>query len=128
MNMESRKNSVLSYPSLVKKLHGDSLVKGNSDRQKIRSVISSDLVSDILMYLEQDALLLTGLVNPQIVQVADMIDIGGVIFVQGKRPEQSIIDKARDKNVPLATTNYTLFEASGKLYQAGLKSCPYSEE
>lgn len=114
------------YAELKKLLNAETLVDGNESDLVVDSAISSDLVSEILMYSEENSVLLTALVNPQIIRVADMIDISGIIFVQGKKPEDEIIDLAEDKCVPTAVTDCTLFEASGKLYGEGIKPCNYS--
>lgn len=118
----------LQYSEIIKTLKADVLVEDTNPNRKMHAVISSDLISDILTFLEEDALLLTGLVNTQVIRVAEMIDIGSIILVRGKKPERPMIEMAREKNVPLATTNHTLYEASGKLYKRGLKSCTYNRE
>jgi predicted transcriptional regulator len=47
----------------------------------------------------------------------------GIVFVRGKRPLQEIIDMARERNIPLICTNYTMYRSSGLLFNAGLRSC-----
>ena len=126
LKMNRNKTEKRSFHNLVNLLDAELLVNGKNSRKTLRSVISSDLISDILMYIEENSLLLTGLVNPQIIRVADMIDIGGIIFVVGKEPDEEVLNMAEEKNVPVAITESTLYEASGKLYRVGLKPCEYS--
>lgn len=81
----------------------------------------SDLMSDVLAFLEDDTLLLTGLVNHQVIRTAEMLDLKAVIFVRGKRPAEDVMKLAREHGVTLLTTKHTLYTASGILYANGLR-------
>lgn len=126
--MKNAMEKPVKYSEIIEMLKADVLVADSNPEREMRAVISSDLISDILTFLEEDALLLTGLVNTQVIRVAEMIDIGSIILVRGKQPDKPMIEMAIEKDVPLATTRHTLYEASGKLYKKGLKSCTYNRE
>lgn len=82
----------------------------------------SDLMSDVLAYVDgHGAMLLTGLINQQVVRTADMLDMRCITFVRGKKPEQEIIDLAERRDIALLSTNLRLYTACGKLYKAGLE-------
>jgi predicted transcriptional regulator len=63
-------------------------------------------------------LLLTGLMNPQVIRTAIVADLCGVVFVRGKRPGDSILSLAREAGIPVLGTSFTMFEAAGRLYEA----------
>jgi len=79
-------------------------------------------MSDVLAAIQPDAILLTGLCNPQVVRTAQMADVRAIIFVRGKRPSQETIQLAEQENIPLISSAYGMFELCGRLYQAGLPS------
>lgn len=83
----------------------------------------TDLLSDVLAYAKSKTLLLTGLVNNQAVRTAEMLDIGAIIVVRGKRVEQQTIDLAEECNIPLIRTEKTMFESCGILYKHGILPC-----
>lgn len=85
-----------------------------------RFACSSDLMSDVLAFSKDKSILLTGLVNIQVVRTADMMDIKVIIFVRGKMPSKDIIDLAEAREIVILSTKYSLFEASGMLYSNGL--------
>ena len=91
--------------------------------REITCAFGSDLISDILMCTKEPTILLTGLTNPQIVRLSDMIDLQGIIFVRGKRPTPELIDMAEERDLPMISTSFTLYKSSGILYNAGLRSC-----
>lgn len=80
----------------------------------------SDLMSDVLAYVKGKTVLLTGLMNNQVIRTAEMADLNVIIFVRGKRPDQDLITLARENNIVLMVTKDTLYTASGKLYCQGL--------
>lgn len=94
----------------------------------IEKVFAADLLSDVLAYAKEGALLLTGIINPQVVRTAEMLELVGIIFVRGKKPEMETINLARAKNIPLIRTNYIMFETCGRLYEKGLTGCIESVE
>lgn len=83
----------------------------------------ADLMSDVLAFTHVGTLLLTGLINPQVVRTAEMAEIKGIVFVRGKMPPPATIHLADEHQIPLLVSRYTMYESCGRLYQAGLKSC-----
>ncbi len=96
------------------------LTKGTETEQEIKGGYTADLMSDVLAAIQPESILLTGLCNPQVVRTAQMADIRAVIFANGKNPTQETIDLANEEHLPLISSPYSLFELSGRLYQAGL--------
>lgn len=91
-----------------------------ADSVSIHSACGSDMMSDVLAYVKDQGMLLTGLVNPQVVRTAEMMDMCCVAFVRGKRPDAAIIELAQSKNIIILTTQERMYPACGKLYKAGL--------
>jgi hypothetical protein len=84
----------------------------------VTEVGASDLMSDVLALSKPGMLLLTGLVNAQVIRTAMVVDLCGVVFVRGKKPGDSVIALARELQVPVLGTPLTMFEAAGLLYAA----------
>lgn len=80
----------------------------------------ADLMSDVLTYSHQGTLLLTGLTHPQVVRTAEMAGIAALVFVRAKRPPKETVELAREIGIPLLATRYTMFDACGRLFEAGL--------
>ena len=94
--------------------------KDNLDRE-VRSACGSDMMSDVLAYVKDQAVLLTGLVNMQVVRTAEMMDMVCVVFVRNKVPTDDIIALAEEKDIVILTTSKRMFDACGILYEAGLR-------
>ncbi len=86
----------------------------------VQTAFGSDLMSDVLAYVEEDTLLITGLTNQQVIRTAEMLDLKAILFVRGKRPCLEVIELAEEKQIVLMTTKQSLFNVSGILYQNGL--------
>jgi len=80
----------------------------------------ADLMSDVLCYDITHGLLITGLTNPQVIRTAEMADVAAILLVRGKKLPSETVDLARQVGIPVVGTGMTLFEACGRLYQAGL--------
>ena len=91
--------------------------------EDIAIACGSDLMSDVLSFVKPGALLLTGLINPQVVRTAEMADLRAICFVRGKKPAQETIEMAESKNIPLLTTPLPMFESCGRLHREGLSGC-----
>jgi predicted transcriptional regulator len=83
---------------------------------------ASDLMSDVLAFSQSGALLLTGLVNVQTIQTAHIAEINAIVLVRGKKPDSVVLAAALDKAIPLLGTPYSMYEACGILYKAGIPS------
>lgn len=81
----------------------------------------SDLMDDILSAVAKGSVLLTGLNSEKVIRTAKIADVGAVVFVRGKRPKEEILQLARSYDLPILTTQYSMFVASGRLYMNGLR-------
>lgn len=88
---------------------------------ELSSACGADLMSDVMAFVKEDVVLLTGLVNIQTVRTAVLLDIQVVVFVRGKVPDPDMVAEAQKAGIILMTTNYSLFLACGRLYEAGLR-------
>lgn len=92
-----------------------------ADRE-VYAACGSDMMSDVLAYVKDQAVLITGLCNPQVVRTAEMMDMLCIVFVRGKRPSDEAIQLAKSKNLVMLVTAHRMFSACGMLYEAGLNS------
>lgn len=89
---------------------------------EINVACGADLMSDVMAFAcSSNEMMLTGLVNPQTIRTAEMMDVKVVVFVRGKTPDALMCDIARQKSICLISTSLPMFTACGKLYNAGVK-------
>ena len=87
----------------------------------IATAFGSDLMSDVLAFVDEQAMLLTGLINSQVIRTAEMMDIVAVCFVRGMAPAEDVIELAKEKGITILSTEYPLYISCGKLYSEGLR-------
>lgn len=102
-------------------LQADVLVCEERLGDHVYSACGSDMMSDVLAFVKDQSVLLTGLLNPQVVRTAEMMDMRCIVFVRGKQPDDSIVELAKKMDITLLKTRYRLFTACGKLYENGLR-------
>ena len=88
--------------------------------REVRSACASDFMSDVLAYVKDQGLLLTGMVNPQVVRTAEMMDMKCIVFVRGKTPGEDILELARERDIVVMRSELRMFVACGLLYRSGL--------
>ncbi len=94
--------------------------KSRMDRE-VDFAFGADLMSDVLAFVNERTVLLTGLTNPQVIRTAEMMDLAAIIYVRGKRPDAASLKLAEENGMTIMCTPYTLYTTSGILYNAGLK-------
>lgn len=88
---------------------------------EVDSACGSDMMSDVLAFVKDHSVLLTGLVNSQIVRTAEMMDMVCIVLVRGKMPDEEMIKLANSKGIILMNTKYRMYSACGILYENGLR-------
>ena len=107
--------------SVVKEILNASIVYGEHLLdEEVFSACGCDLMSDVLAFVKNQGLLLTGLNNPQVVRTAFMMDMKAIVFVRGKEPDDEVVQLAKMKDIIILKTDERLYSAGGKLYNAGL--------
>ena len=107
--------------SQIQELLAAEVVCGEEELDReVYSACGSDMMSDVLAYVKDQAVLLTGLVNPQVVRTAEMMDMVCIVFVRSKSPTEEMVALARESGLVLMKTTKRMYEACGKLYASGL--------
>lgn len=88
--------------------------------KSVYSACGCDLMSDVLAYVKDQAVLLTGLVNPQVIRTAVMMDMICIVFVRSKIPSEEMLSLAKESGIVVMTTDKRLYDACGLLYSNGL--------
>lgn len=106
----------------VKNILGARVISGDELLEKeVHTACGADMMSDVLAFVKDQAVLLTGLCNPQVIRTAEMMDIICIIFVRGKKPDEAMIEMAKERDIVLMQTGHRMFSACGMLYSSGLR-------
>lgn len=89
--------------------------------QEVRSACGSDLMSDVLAFVKDKAVLITGLTNVHVMRTAEMLDIHCVVFARGKVPPQEVLEEAEELGIVVLATAYTNYTTCGLMYEAGIR-------
>ena len=118
----------MTLQEIKKILNAQVIVAPEDPHLDVKMACGCDLMSDVLAFAKEDALLLTGLTNLQVVRTAEMANIKALVFVRGKEPSRETIALAMEKKIPIMITDLPLYEACGQLYRRGLPGCSEAEE
>ena len=102
-------------------LHADVLCGEEFLDNEVHSACGADMMSDVLAFVKDQAVLITGLVNPQVVRTAEMMDMRCIVFVRGKMPADDIVELARESGIVILATMERMYQACGILYENGMR-------
>ena len=97
-------------------------VRRGEDRMNdlVETACGSDLMSDVLAFVKDKTVLITGLINPHVVRTSEMLDITCIVFSRGKLPSEEILEEAEECGITVLSTEMTTYTACGELYIHGL--------
>jgi hypothetical protein len=84
---------------------------------EVNSGYSSDLLSDVMANSKKGQVWITLQIHQNIIAVAKLKDLAGIILVNDRKPEEATLEKAKEEGIPLLSTPETTFTIAGKLYQ-----------
>lgn len=124
MNVKSsvKKGQTMKIKQIIELLDADIVYGEDMIDTEVHSACGCDMMSDVLAFVKDQAVLLTGLCNLQVIRTAEMMDMRCVVFVRGKKPTQDIIDMAKECGIAVLTTDIRMYLACGLLYTNGLAS------
>ena len=111
----------MTIADIVRILQADLVCGADHLETEVHNACGSDMMSGVLAFVRDQSVLLTGLVNPQVVRTADMMDRICIVFVRGKKPDGAILQLAVDRGIAVLATKLPMFAACGLLYEKGLR-------
>ena len=114
----------MTIADMVRILNARVLLGGDKLDTPVYTACCSDLMSDVLAFVDEKTVLITGLTNPHVVRTSEMLDLKCLVFARGKVPTDDILESAEEQGLVVITTKATAFTACGMLYEAGLRGVP----
>ena len=114
----------MNIADMVKVLNARILCGEDRLETRVYTACCSDLMSDVLAFVNEKTVLITGLTNPHVLRTADMLDLKCLVYARGKVPGEEILEQAEEQGLVVITTRETAFTACGLLYAAGLRGVP----
>jgi hypothetical protein len=96
-----------------------SLVILNEDcGRDISGVYCCDLLSVVMGKAPADCAWVTVMANVNAVAVASLAEIGVIVFADGVKPDDLVVQKAKENNISIALSKDNIFDTALKIYEA----------
>jgi len=82
---------------------------------------ASDLLSDVMANSREGDLWVTMQKHVNIVAVAELNGIAGIVMVNGRKPEEAAASRAEENRIPIICTDLQAFDVAGILYDMGIR-------
>ncbi len=110
----------MTIREVMKIVEGKVLVGEDRLDTPVETACGSDLMSDVLAFVKDRTVLITGLINPHVVRTSEMLDITCIVFSRGKMPSEEILEMAEEVGITVIASPLTTYTACGELYLRGL--------
>jgi hypothetical protein len=102
---------------LANEIGAQVVIRPESDIPSIEHVYAGDRISDLLNHATDLTLLVSNLTGPQLIRLAQLMDVPGICLVNGATPETDLVDAAWEHETLLMVSPLGMFETCGRLYQ-----------
>ncbi len=85
----------MTIRDITKILSADIICGEENLEKEVHNACASDMMSDVLAFVKDQSVLVTGLCNPQVIRTAEMMDMICVVFVRSKKPTEEMIELAK---------------------------------
>ena len=107
----------MKIKEIVDKLEVKALAGQKNLNANVTGGYTSDLLSDVIANSKEGNLWITLQIHQNIIAVARLKDLAGIIIVNNREPDEETLKKANEENVPVLSCQEMAFEISGKLYE-----------
>ena len=88
--------------------------------EEVTGGYASDLLSDVIAHSRKGNIWITIQTHPNIVAVATMKELSGIILTGGRAPDPDTVQKAEEEGIPILVSPLYTFELVGRLYRIGI--------
>lgn len=92
----------------------------NQLNEEVTGGYAGDLLSDVIAHSRKGSIWVTIQTHPNIVAVASMKELAGIILAGGREPDAETLKKAEEEEIPILVSPLFTYEVVGKLYQMGI--------
>lgn len=107
----------MKVKEIIEKLELSTLTGQENLDAEVTGGYTSDLLSDVIANSKEGNLWITLQIHQNIVAVAKLKDLAGIIIVNNRKPDEDTLKKAKEENVPILGSGDMSFTVSGKLYE-----------
>ncbi len=111
----------MKLKEIVEKLNLETATPAGDLDREISGGYASDLLSDVMANSREGNVWVTMQVHQNIIAVASLKELAGIIIVNGRKPEQEVLAKAEQEKIPVMLTGLQAFEIAGRLCELGIR-------
>jgi predicted transcriptional regulator len=108
----------------LKEIAGQLSLEVCAGEEKLDSEVTGGYASDLLSYVmaraKEGNVWITMQSHVNVVAVASLVNLAGVIIAEGTKPEPATLEKANQEGIPVLATQLTTYAVAGKLYELGI--------
>lgn len=89
----------------------------NNLEKEIKGGYVSDLLSDVMGFAQEGQAWVTLQTHKNVIAIASLKELACVLLVKGSKPDDDMLEQAREEEIPVLGTTEQTFETAGRIYQ-----------
>lgn len=113
----------MKLQDIVNKLNIEPLYMDDENNDvEVKGCYIGDLLSNVMAHAKEDDIWLTVQTHQNVVAVAHLLNMSGIIFVEGHRPNPDTIERAKSERIPIFVTDESSYNIGCSLCDLGLRN------
>jgi serine kinase of HPr protein (carbohydrate metabolism regulator) len=88
--------------------------------REITGGYASDMLSSVMAGAGAGQVWVTLQAHPNVVAVSDLLSLSCVVITEGMRPDQTTVDRANERGIPILVSKETTYTVVGELVAQGV--------
>ncbi len=111
----------MNLQQVVERLSLEVAAGGDRLDNEVKGGYACDLLSYVMARAREGCVWVTVQSHMNIVAVASLINLAGIVVTEGNRPDEPTLEKANAEGVPILLTSQTTYAVVGRLYELGIR-------
>ncbi len=112
----------IELTKIIEELDLDVQAGAEALHHEVTGVYVSDMLSDVIAHSGAGHIWITLQIHMNIIAVARLKEITGIIIVNGREIGDDVREKADEEKIPVMGTDMNTYQLAGKLYAMGVGS------
>lgn len=107
----------MTVKELIEKMNLTVFSGENNLDIEIKGGYVSDLLSDVMGFAQEGNVWVTLQTHKNVIAIASLKELACVILVKGNKPDEDMLEQAKEEDIPVLGSEEQTFEVAGRIYE-----------
>lgn len=107
----------MTVRELIEKMNLTIFSGENNLDTEIKGGYVSDLLSDVMGFAQEGNVWVTLQTHKNVIAIASLKELACVVLVKGNKPDEDMLEQAKEEDIPVLGSPDQTFEVAGSIYE-----------